>query len=717
MKPLKVLMAVAVLLFAALLLASCERKVTNETTIIVSEGAAKYVGSEQCEPCHGEIHADFVNSGHPYKLNNATDAQQPGYYPFGDLEGPPPNYSWSDVSHVIGGFRWKARFIDQQGYIITGADANATTQWNLPTNDDPEPEWVGYHAGEQNKEYDCGPCHMTAYNSAGHQLDLPGMIGTWAFDGVQCEECHGPGEFHVGQPQDFGMKIDRSNEQCGKCHIRGEVSSIPASGGFIRHHEQWNEMFASKHASIQCVTCHDPHKGLHELNPDRAAAIQGNCEACHFTETAAYEESGLPHHDLNVDCIDCHMPKAAKSARAVADYVGDVRSHLFGINTDPDAPMFSEDGGTALGYLTLEYTCLQCHSSKDKAWAAGKTALVHPDTPSGEVATCFGCHSDQNFELVAARQQWENSKHGSGDNINRNRAESAYYQSCERCHTNEGFIARITGEPADGEHFTKIYCFTCHEPHATGSLALRTEAPVTLADGKIFDYGPANLCVNCHQSRRNVNTYVVDDVELSEHFGPHHSNQGDVIAGTGGYEYDGYSYTSSAHTATATDGCINCHMTGSQANVVGGHSFNMRSEEFDFELLAGCNLPQCHGNTGALTTLNRTAAADFDGDGTTEGVQDEIAGLVQELEDILFAAGLIEEGDEGFHPTEDLVVPDADSSGAVYNWEFVKEERSGGVHNTKYAVGLLQSSINYMTAGDPNGVAPRRGGISLSAAH
>jgi len=78
---------------------------------------------------------------------------------------------------------------------------------------------------------------------------------------------------------------------------------------------------------------------------------------------------------------------------------------------------------------------------------------------------------------------------------------------------------------------------------------------------------------------------------------------------------------------------------------------------------------------------------------------------------------LIEEGDEGFHPTEDLVVSKADSAGAVYNWEFVKEERSGGVHNTNYAVGLLQSSINYITEGNPNGVAPRRNEIPIVAAH
>jgi hypothetical protein len=37
----------------------------------------------------------------------------------------------------------------------------------------------------------------------------------------------------------------------------------------------------------------------------------------------------------------------------------------------------------------------------------------------------------------------------------------------------------------------------------------------------------------------------------------------------------------------------------------------------------------------------------------------------------------------------------------------VHEDRSEGIHNTEYAVGLLKSSLHYIATGDPNGVAPR----------
>lgn len=339
-----------------------------------------------------------------------------------------------------------------------------------------------------------------------------------------------------------------------------------------------------------------------------------------------------------------------------------------------------------------------------------------PERQDGLAASaCFTCHGDQDLTLVAAQQQWQNSKHGSGDNINRNRNNSSRYQACERCHTSEGFIAQVSGIPADGEHFTSISCFTCHQPHTNGNMELRAASPVTLINGVVFDYGEANLCANCHQSRANVDTYVVDDVELSGRWGPHHSDQGDILAGTGGYEYAGYQYASSAHSSVLENGCIDCHMGGSQANLVGGHTWNMRNEEEELELLYGCNVDACHGTRGPITDLNRTASSDFDDDGTVEGVQDEIDGLKHELATLLVAAHLMEgDEEEGYEPADGRMVSDADSAGAVYNYLMVAEERSGGIHNTQYAVGLLQSAINYISTGDPNGVAPRESTQLLS---
>lgn len=330
----------------------------------------------------------------------------------------------------------------------------------------------------------------------------------------------------------------------------------------------------------------------------------------------------------------------------------------------------------------------------------------------GASEDCLGCHdgaTDFGSEVILATRQWENSTHASGNAMRTG--------SCAKCHTNEGFIAKVTGTDLTAEYYTSVGCFTCHDPHSTGDLSLRTIAAVTLGNDAIYDRGISNLCVNCHQGRRDVSTYVADSTELSGHFGPHHSNQSDMLLGENAYEYDGYDYDDNSwHTTGVADGCVKCHFEVADGYIMGGHTFEMTHEED--ENVDACNVGGCHVNALEIDSLNRVASADFDGDGTTEGVQSEIEGLMEELQGLLIAAGLLEyiAEDDAWEPTEDLVVPDADSVGAVFNWAFVHEDQSHGIHNTLYAVALLQSSINYMTTGDPNGVpgSPRVGRVATT---
>jgi len=194
----------------------------------------------------------------------------------------PENVDWDDITYVIGGYKWKSRYIDDQGYIYTPADGQNQYNYLVDT-------WSDYHAGEFEKPYNCGDCHTTGWipdldwdtddDLTDNQDGLPGMHGTFFAGGVHCEECHdagGPGE---------GMNIDTDRPEgtdptvmtgafCGRCHQRydggvmppEDENYIPASGGFIRHHEQYNEFLASPHASFtniygeDCVRCHNPHK-------------------------------------------------------------------------------------------------------------------------------------------------------------------------------------------------------------------------------------------------------------------------------------------------------------------------------------------------------------------------------------------------------------------------------------------------------------------------
>jgi len=325
---------------------------------------SEYVGSETCGSCHADTYEVFMKSGHPWKLNPVVDGQPPDY-PFTSLPELPEGYTWDDILYVIGGYNWKARFVGKEGYIITDAPGETgnteyLNQYNFANkNVGTDAGWVTYHSGNEDVPYNCGSCHTTGYSPEGNQDDLPGLVGTWAEPGIQCEECHGPGSAHVANPRGVAMTIDRDSEMCGDCHRRGSVEEVDASGGFIKHHEQYEELFQSKHIGLDCVLCHDPHSGVVQLKKEGVQTTRTQCENCHFKE--AQNQAVEVHTSIGVECVDCHMPFMVKSAVGNLDtFTGDIRTHLMAI--DPyQLEQFTDDGSVSLSQISLNYACRHCH--------------------------------------------------------------------------------------------------------------------------------------------------------------------------------------------------------------------------------------------------------------------------------------------------------------------------------------------------------------------
>ncbi|MBI4729741.1 MAG: cytochrome c3 family protein [Acidobacteria bacterium] len=354
------------------LLALAALAVTGIVASVPSAGTADeppptYVGSEACGTCHKAQYTTFQDTGHPWKLQTPAEAQAHGL-------PVPSGYTWNDIYLVIGGFRWKSRYIGQDGYIITktqDADGNwigGKNQYNLATK-----RWVDYSAG-QTKQYSCGKCHTTGYSTTGNQDGKPGIVGTWALKGVQCERCHGPGSNHVSDPLNVKPVVDRSSELCGTCHSRGnDMSKLPAKNGYIEHHEQYQEILRSAKttsAGMTCVSCHNPH--VTSTSPVGTKP----CALCHTDKVV--QQAKTTHFLNGVTCASCHLAPAGKSAEAVANR-GDVKTHLFRINTDPSfytAPSGSTEAGNA---LDVGFACLGCHSAKDRNWASENATGYHAE--------------------------------------------------------------------------------------------------------------------------------------------------------------------------------------------------------------------------------------------------------------------------------------------------------------------------------------------------
>ena len=332
---------------------------------------AEYAGSATCSGCHKDIYDTFVRSGHPWKLNKVVDGQPPDY-PFRQLTELPQGYTWADISYVIGGYWWKARFMNQEGYIITGApgESGNTEYLNQFNYANPtlgmDDDWVPYKSGTENLPYDCGACHATGYSPQGNQDGLPGIVGTWAEPGIQCEACHGPGSQHAQNPPGVNMVVNRDPELCGSCHRRGEVEQVDAKGGFIEHHEQYEELFQGKHVVLDCVTCHDPHTGVKQLDEANLPTTRTECANCHVDQVQ-YQKN--PRHvQLEVPCIECHMPRIVKSAWASPElFSGDIRTHLMAIDPAQIEQFYTEtdaDGNEvqySYSQIGLNFACRHCH--------------------------------------------------------------------------------------------------------------------------------------------------------------------------------------------------------------------------------------------------------------------------------------------------------------------------------------------------------------------
>jgi hypothetical protein len=302
------------------------------------------------------------------------------------------------------------------------------------------------------------------------------------------------------------------------------------------------------------------------------------------------------------------------------------------------------------------------------------------------------CHSDDyqlDNALLPIQTLFEASQHNMGETYLRRAA------GCARCHTNEGYQHYLTAGDAPAQTTSsRISCFTCHAPHTNQNFELRKQDPTALDLGGTYNKGASNACVVCHQARVPVPSIAhADSAITSSRWGPHHSTQGSILAGTGAYEFNG-AYSSSAHSTIAT-GCVQCHMAGvvSAANA-GDHSFAVTYAGTGGDVVnrLGCSGTGCHSfaSDAAATTFVHDA-------------QEEIEAKLAEVRGILVAngwvndtSGLLNAGNGSGSNPPPLALTE-DERGAVFNFYMFEEDHSLGVHNPMYANEVLDATIAFLT--------------------
>jgi len=262
-------------------------------------------------------------------------------------------------------------------------------------------------------------------------------------------------------------------------------------------------------------------------------------------------------------------------------------------------------------------------------------------------------------------QFYNHSVHGTGEAYVRGGS-----TSCAGCHGSEGPKARISAgllphdESVEGVTNVSPYnCRTCHNIHTTYTAedfsVIGDFQPAKMENSEgTYDGGEGNLCANCHQIR-NAKPEVTDgNIEVtSSRFGTHHGAEAQMLMGEGGLGVTG---SSSAHYRFVEDTCVTCHM-GEERN----HTYEPDEDR--------CQ--ECH-----------EGAEDFD----MEGVQTEVQEMLDELT-VLFT-------DQGYIDPENGrwvtgTYPEAIAN-AMWNYKFVEEDQSMGVHNSDYTKALLEQAFD-----------------------
>jgi hypothetical protein len=397
------------------------------------------------------------------------------------------------------------------------------------------------------------------------------------------------------------------------------------------------------------------------------------------------------------------------------------------------------EGGTGTlvdGGIAIQASCLSpCHgfngvvaqfqTSTHYLEYLSNTVSATPETEWTEPGVaCGNCHA---IDGLAQRSADNVGTVDDGGVANVTSGELEYLDSVK--HTVND--ALYTGSATVAE----VYCTTCHavtdanDPHRTGIPWTPGSFPFVVPDGadagafieksptvgvvtgtSAGAMGPANTCVWCHKSRKDVTQYITSTGnKLSAYWGPHEGPQADIFSAIGGYQYPGETYGTSTHELKLT--CTDCHMPPVTDNQnVGDHSFNP-----SLSVCVNCHAGATSFDVNGGETLDQTEMFELEADLNTAGFLTRAAAApyaplsAANLADGQFASDsprtwtAVDGGADGGPPP----TLTAGEAGALYNYLLIAKGGGNGVHNPKYTQQLIYDSIVALTGKPPTSLPMR----------
>ncbi|MCL4561864.1 MAG: hypothetical protein M1281_14805 [Chloroflexi bacterium] len=277
---------------------------------------------------------------------------------------------------------------------------------------------------------------------------------------IQCENCHGPGSEHKGDPTKIGVSMDAAT--CDQCH------NAPS------HHTKGEQAANSVHATAgsltppngrsECASCHSPQGFVDFLNgvpADQMNTAVGNldCATCHdphgSSNFASLRVVGTPQGipvdvkdaGLSAICMECHNSRTTPDTvdtdnpsyphySSSADAIAGTGGYTFGV-TIPDSPHgkiigtapVKDANGNELYDGTNPGSCVTCHMATtpggdlDTATVDGKTVpvtdpghnlvgshtfnMTSEDGTVENVAACQSCHAGITSFNFAAKADYD----------------------------------------------------------------------------------------------------------------------------------------------------------------------------------------------------------------------------------------------------------------------------------------------------------------------